>query len=32
MLGARKEKLVREAGHVSDEGRSLLEINFIFCA
>ena len=29
ILGARKEKLVHEAGHVSDEGRSLLEINCI---
>ena len=27
ILGTGKEKLVHEAGHVSDEGRSLLEIN-----
>ena len=29
ILGASKEKLVHEAGHVSDKGRSLLEINRI---
>ena len=28
-LGARKEKLVHEAGHVSHEGRSFLGINCI---
>ena len=29
ILGARKEKLVHEAGHVNDEGRRLLEIDCI---
>ena len=29
ILGARKEKQVHEAGHVSDEGRNLLELYFM---